>query len=65
MHKVQNPAPFKPSRIVSPGNSTPLPHGEVEVERVKVAPLMKSKYTHPSSLDLDIPAFLRRRTTSS
>lgn len=63
---VQKTIPFKPSRNISSlKDAQEFPQAKSEAERVKATPLMKSKYTHPSSLDLDIPAFLRRRTASS
>lgn len=52
-------------RMVSLENQHSNDTSHRNVEQMKVVPLMKSKYTHPSSTDLDIPAFLRRRVTSS
>jgi cell division protein FtsZ len=52
----------KPATAISYVEDVPAAHSDDE--RIKVVPLMKSKYTHPSSTELDIPAFLRRRLAS-
>ena len=60
------PSPFKASpSVVSKGAGKTIREVRGEEEKIKVTPLMKSKYTHPSSTDLDIPAFLRRRVASA
>ncbi len=51
IQKPENPVPYVAE--------VPIAHSDDE--KIKVVPLMKSKYTHPSSTELDIPAFLRRR----
>lgn len=59
-------SPFKPSQqVAASAKRQPIPVAKKEEETARVVPLMKSKYTHPSSVDLDIPAFLRRRAASS
>ena len=63
---VAQPSPFKASpTVVGNVNAKPMLHPREKEEKNKVVPLMKSKYTHPSSTELDIPAFLRRRVAST
>jgi len=63
---AQQPSPFKASpQSIAQGKQKPISHSHREGEKAKVVPLMKSKYTHPSSTDLDIPAFLRRRVAQT
>ena len=59
-------SPFKPSReVAEQGQGSIQAYSRVPEDAMNPAPLMKSKYTHPSSADLDIPAFLRRRIAAS
>lgn len=63
---ASKPSPFKASLDAnSMGAGKTIREAQCEDEKIRVTPLMKSKYTHPSSTDLDIPAFLRRRVASA